>query len=109
MIEEEQIIYLSPRETYDPAIVGICSSTLRIIYSKDKILEILSVEHELDDEGTYEYFEYNILGAYMGNYTPIYLSEYSEDELYELQENETQQSEEECDDDLLAWVDDLIG
>jgi|11_taG_2_1085331.scaffolds.fasta_scaffold18765_2 hypothetical protein len=80
MIEEEQILYLSPRETYDSAIVGICESTSRIIYSKDKILEILSREDELDSEGAYEYFEYNILGAYMGNYTPIYLSKYSEGE-----------------------------
>lgn len=80
MIEEEQVIYLSPRETYDSAIIGICESTWRIIYSKDKILEILSRENELDNKGAYEYFEYNILGTYMGNCTPIYLSKYSEDE-----------------------------
>lgn len=109
MIEEGQVIYLSPRETYDSAIIGVCSSTYRIIYSKNEIIEIISRSMDIEDhaekyESAQEYFDYNILGSHLGSYTPIYLSSYDEDELYALQEQKQSKDEE-----LIAWVDDIIG
>jgi hypothetical protein len=37
-----------------------------------KIIEIL-MEDGMDEEEAYEYYEYNILGAYMGETTPMFL------------------------------------
>ena len=56
---------------FDKAIVGTCAATGRIIYSVEKMLRIL--EREMSPEEAYEYFDFNILGAYMGEGTPIYM------------------------------------
>lgn len=116
MIEEGQVIYLSPRETYDSAIVGMCSSTYRIIYSKNEIIEILARSMDIESEeekyeSAEEFFEYNILGSHLGSYTPIYLSEYDGDEIYDLQEQSynPQEQKQSKDEELIAWVDDIIG
>ena len=45
----------------------------RIVYSREKIIDILS--EDMTREEAIEFYEYNILGAYMGEMTPIYLSE----------------------------------
>jgi len=59
---------------YEQAIIGQDDASLRIVYSANKIVEILS--EEMTPEETEEFYEYNILGAYMGDMTPIYVSEH---------------------------------
>ena len=59
---------------YEQAIIGQDDASLRIVYSADKIIEILS--EEMTPEEAEEFYEYNILGAYMGEMTPIYVSEH---------------------------------
>jgi hypothetical protein len=43
-----------------------------VVYDRDKILEQL--RKELTPEEAVEYFEFNILGAYVGEKTPIFLT-----------------------------------
>jgi hypothetical protein len=60
---------------FDEAVVGIVSRIDRdpvVCYSVSKIIEIL-MEDGMDEEEAYEYYEYNILGAYMGETTPMFL------------------------------------
>ena len=59
---------------YEQAIIGQDDASLRIVYSANKIIEILS--EEMTAEEAEEFYEYNILGAYMGDMTPIYVSEH---------------------------------
>ena len=59
---------------YEQAIIGQDDASLRIVYSANKIVEILS--EEMTPEEAVEFYEYNILGAYMGDMTPIYVSEH---------------------------------
>ena len=59
---------------YEQAIIGQDDASLRIVYSANKIVEILS--EEMTPEEAEEFYEYNILGAYMGDMTPIYVSEH---------------------------------
>ena len=59
---------------YEQAIIGQDDASLRIVYSADKIIEILS--EEMTPEEAEEFYEYNILGAYMGDMTPIYVSDH---------------------------------
>ena len=80
---EDQIMYLSPRETYDVAIIGMCISSSRVIYSKDKIIDIIAKSMDLDSEtdryeSAVEFFDYNVVGSYVGTGTPIYLMEHVE-------------------------------
>ena len=59
---------------FEPAIIGQSDADLRVVYSVEKIVDILS--EDMTREEAVEYYEYNILGAYMGEMTPIYVSEH---------------------------------
>jgi hypothetical protein len=61
---------------FNNAIIGLDVIERRIIYSVTKVLDILIKEHNLSSEDAYEYFEYNIFNAYVGERTPIWSFEY---------------------------------
>lgn len=58
---------------FDEAILGVVErcDLLVVCYDRNKILEILMRDMNLDE--AMEYYEFNILGAYMGELTPVYL------------------------------------
>ena len=59
---------------FDDAIIGTlerCGQTEAVIlYDKDKVIEMLMKDMPFED--AVEYFEYNILGAYVGEGTPAF-------------------------------------
>jgi len=55
---------------FDEAIVGVDTSSMRLIYSVEKCIEILM--KDMIEEDAIEYFEYNVAGSYMGEKTPIW-------------------------------------
>ena len=60
----------------DSAIIGITQefgNGPRILYSKNKILEILQERDEMTHSEAEEFYDYNILGLYAGEQNPIYL------------------------------------
>ena len=44
-----------------------------LVYSVDRILEVLRVRDNMECEEALEFFFYNISGAYLGDTNPIYL------------------------------------
>jgi len=58
---------------FDAAIIGI-SSTGCLVYSTDKVLEILMSRNNWSYDDAVEYFYYNIEGSYMGEKTPIFIN-----------------------------------
>ena len=59
---------------FDEAIIGVAERIGMepvVAYDTNKIIEILS--REMSEDEAVEYFEFNILGAYMGERTPIYI------------------------------------
>ena len=44
-----------------------------LVYSVDKIIEILIDRDGMTEEEAVEFFEFNIEGAYMGGMTPVYV------------------------------------
>jgi len=58
---------------YDDAIIGVDEETMRLIYSEKKVIEILSRDMPMED--AIEYYYFNIVGAYMGEKTPIWCSD----------------------------------
>ena len=78
MIDGEMPLFIGGSQAdikkYEQAIIGQDDASLRIVYSANKIIEILS--EEMTAEEAEEFYEYNILGAYMGDMTPIYVSEH---------------------------------
>lgn len=55
---------------FDDAIIGVDAQSMRIIYSVERIINIL--EKDMRRELAIEFFDFNIDGAYMGKQTPIY-------------------------------------
>jgi hypothetical protein len=56
---------------FDEAIIGVEERAGVVAYDIDKIIEILM--REMTEDEAVEYFEFNILGAYMGEKTPVYI------------------------------------
>ena len=55
---------------FDEAIIGV-STDIRLVYSIEKIIELLMKDMSEDD--AIDYFYFNIDGAYLGEKTPIYI------------------------------------
>ena len=68
---------------YDEALVGIvnrCGSSELALYSYKKLVEITQQEGEdMDIIDAIEYVDYNILGAYMGENTPMVIMDNDEE------------------------------
>lgn len=60
----------------EDAIIGIVEefgNSPRILYSKDKILQILQDRDGMTYEESEEFYGYNILGLYAGEQNPVFL------------------------------------
>ena len=68
---EEEIIKANG---FDEAIIGIDDSSMRLIYSVSKCIEIL--KKNMDEEEAVEYFDFNVKGSYVGEKTPIWCIDY---------------------------------
>ena len=60
---------------YDDCIMGLCHQFGRppvIAYDRDKVIKKLM--KDMTWEEAEEYFEFNQIGAYMGEHTPVFIS-----------------------------------
>lgn len=61
---------------YDDAIVGIVTRFGQppiVCYNKDKIIDMLIIDDGMSLDDALEFFEFNQLGAWMGDTTPCFL------------------------------------
>ena len=71
---DENLLFMDP-EIFDQAIMGCIERAGQapvVCYSKAKVLEIL-MEDGMSWEEADDYYYYNIVGAYMGDRTPVFL------------------------------------
>lgn len=69
-----ELLFLSDAE-FDEAIIGVAERIGQepvVAYDTTKLVEILSRSMSVDE--AYEYFEFNILGAYVGEKTPMFVT-----------------------------------
>jgi len=62
---------------FDDCIIGIasrCGQNDLIAYDVSKILKVLQQRDGMTYEEAQEFFEYNIIGSYMGENTPIFIT-----------------------------------
>ncbi len=59
----------------DDAIIGICPNSLRVVYSRTKVIEIFIKDDLMTEEDAIEHAEYNTFSAYVGEYTPIWIDD----------------------------------
>jgi hypothetical protein len=65
---------------YDDCIIGVgrIFHDYKIIYDTNKILHKMVEEQGMTTEEAIEFYEYNMVGAYMGEGTPIFLENHNE-------------------------------
>jgi hypothetical protein len=71
---DTELLFLSEEE-FDEAIIGVAErigDEPVVAYDTTKIVEILSRSMSVDE--AYEFFEFNILGAYVGEKTPLFIT-----------------------------------
>jgi len=72
---------------YDSAILGMDTEYKRVIYSKEKMIDILVAEG-MSDVDAVEWLEYNVWDAYVGEHTPIFLHELTKEDIQEWVDND---------------------
>ena len=81
MFEEKKdlLFQLSPdvivADGFEDALIGVGQqfNKAMAVYDRQKCIEILMERDGMSDEEAVEYFEYNVTGAWVGEYTPIFL------------------------------------
>ena len=60
---------------FDAAIVGIGErfTSWFVVYDYDKVIEILMTRDGMDHEDAIEWYEFNIVGAWVGENTPCFV------------------------------------
>lgn len=71
------MLFLEPREHMDHAIVGVATRAggMEVLaYDKEKVLEALMADGEMDYDEALEFFEFNTECAWVGEGTPIFIT-----------------------------------
>ena len=58
---------------FDEAIIGYDAVGFRVVYDYDKCSEILMKRDGGTIHDAHEYMEFNVVGAYVGDFTPIFI------------------------------------
>lgn len=80
MNKREQLLLFVPDESllfadgFDDAIIGLDTLSLKVVYSKQLMIDIL-VNEDMTPEDAIEYLEYNTWNTYVGEQTPIYIDQ----------------------------------
>lgn len=61
---------------FDEAIVGIQEDTGIVFYSREKVIQILMKDLELELIDAMDYAEHNVFNTYVGEKTPIFLHDF---------------------------------
>ena len=61
---------------FEEAVIGVaerCSKPSLVVYDAQKCVEILMERDGMDEEEAREFFDFNTIGAWMGENTPLFL------------------------------------
>ena len=65
---------------FDEAIIGVEVTSGRVIYDCGIMVEILTRDEEMTEEDAIEYIDYNVVNAYVGDNTPIFINVLEDEE-----------------------------
>ena len=58
---------------FDEAVIGLDPVSMKLIYSREMMIDLLVVNDNMTEEEAIEYLEYNTWNTYFGDQTPIYI------------------------------------
>ena len=67
---EEEIL---KADGFDRAVIGIDPESMRLVYDRNLMFDILVTDEGMDPEDAIEHLDFNVYGAYVGEKTPIYI------------------------------------
>jgi len=70
---DPEALLMEPREYYDKCIVGMTYDGSKVIYDTHLVLQSLMEDQGMTNEEAVDWFEYNMLGSYLGDGTPIFM------------------------------------
>lgn len=75
-IHKEIDPYIVVFEDLNNALIGYCDifNKTIAIYDKKKVIKLLMDKNNWTEEDSEEYYEYNIVGCYLGDLTPGFIS-----------------------------------
>ncbi len=78
---KEELSYINEQalfaDGFDEALIGIDQVDYVAVYDVEKCIDVLVQDTGMTLEESKEYFEYNTLGAYVGEYTPRFVRVYN--------------------------------
>jgi hypothetical protein len=78
---EPEMLFLGNGGEFDEAFVGVCHQYGRsaiALYDRQKVLDIF-VRDGCSEEEAIEHFEFNVIGAWVGEFTPAFVEFYEEE------------------------------
>ena len=77
---DDELLTMDPKEQFDPCILGVAQrfNSRFVVYDRACVIAKLMGDG-MDEEGAEEYFEFNVLGAWVGEFTPAYLEPLTDD------------------------------
>jgi hypothetical protein len=73
ILEHYEDVELLKADGFDGAVIGIELRQNRLVYDVNKMIEILIIRDNMSEDEALEYIEFNVIGAYVGEQTPIYV------------------------------------
>jgi len=67
------MLLLDPASKYADCIIGEDYYGSKVVYDAEKVIKVLMTMDEMTEEEALEYFEFNIVGAYVGEETPLFI------------------------------------
>ena len=61
----------------DTAIIGFEPNLWKVVYSRNRVVDILMQRDGMGADDAIEFAEYNIFGAYVGDKTPLWVEDYN--------------------------------
>jgi hypothetical protein len=70
----EDLLFMEP-EYFDRAIIGVVHqfNKTTVCYNIQKVIAMIMKHNNVTEDEAVEYFEYNVIGAWVGDHTPSFL------------------------------------
>jgi hypothetical protein len=58
---------------FDDAIIGFDPNLWKVVYSRNRCIEIMQITGDMSEEDAIDYLEYNTFNTYIGESTPVWV------------------------------------